>query len=526
MRHAPIHVKSVSFVSFDPTTETGQFGSKIAPKEPLRGLNGGGSRPRYTATRGAVSRAMREHRIQDKIRSCYNLYMKNNRSITVIGGGLAGLSLGVALADAGFRVNILEKNAYLGGRASNTIDQKTKDPVPIGPHIFVKGYEHFHSFLKKIGAGEAIVWERKFFLELIYNGKHFQFRMSDLPTSLLTIHRILRYPFVNTKDKLSNLRFALRTLLARREKLEKLDDLSAHDYLLSCGVSKNSIDRMWRFFVLSMLNVPIELCSAAELCFLIRYWSGLKNKHIGFAKVGLGDIYAKKASDYITSRGGTINRNTTVTKIAFDGNSVDHLVIESGDGSRVKLKSDIYVSALNPVQLKALLPGNILSSDFFKPLDAFEGVPYISVNIWFDKKLTHKKFWAVLDDATPRHYLNTDFYDLSNIYATRRGSSYVASNIIYSKEFDGLNDGEIVHKTLEELREMFPRAETKMVHSHVHRVPYVIYAPRPGMRKYKLPYQTPISNLYLCGDWTNKHMTQCMEAAVQSGFECAKTINS
>ena len=32
-----------------PPTETGQFIIKIASKERLRGLNGGGSRPRYTA---------------------------------------------------------------------------------------------------------------------------------------------------------------------------------------------------------------------------------------------------------------------------------------------------------------------------------------------------------------------------------------------------------------------------------------------------------------------------------------------
>ena len=451
--------------------------------------------------------------------------MKNNKSVTIIGGGLAGLSLGVALTDAGFKVRILEKNAYIGGRASNTIDPKTKDPVPIGPHIFVKGYEHFLGFLKKIGAEEAIAWERKFFLELIYNGEHFQFRMSDLPTSLLTLHRLLRYPFVNAKDKLSNLRFAFRILTAREEEIEKLDSLTAYDYLLSCGVSRNSINLMWRFFVLSMLNVPIELCSAAELCFLIKYWAKLKNKHIGFAEVGLGDVYTKKAEEYIASRGGTFDKNMTVTGIVVNGNSVDHLVVESGNGSEIKLESDIYVSTLNPVQLKDLLPGEVLTTDFFKVLNAFEGVPYISVNIWLDKKLTHKKFWAILDDATPRRHLNTDFYDLSNIYATRKGTSYIASNIIYSKEFESLSDTELVQKTLEELREIFPHMETKVIHSHVHRVPYVIYAPRPGMRKCKLPHQTPISNLYLCGDWTNRNMTQCMEAAVQSGFECAKIIN-
>jgi len=37
--------------------------------------------------------------------------------ILVLGGGFAGLTAGVALAEAGFRVRLLEGKPYLGGRA-------------------------------------------------------------------------------------------------------------------------------------------------------------------------------------------------------------------------------------------------------------------------------------------------------------------------------------------------------------------------------------------------------------------------
>jgi len=39
----------------------------------------------------------------------------------VIGGGLAGLSSAVALAEAGFRVRLLEKRPHLGGRAASYV---------------------------------------------------------------------------------------------------------------------------------------------------------------------------------------------------------------------------------------------------------------------------------------------------------------------------------------------------------------------------------------------------------------------
>src|SRR5947209_19601787 len=43
----------------------------------------------------------------------------SSKSVIVIGAGLAGLSSGVALAEAGFRVKLLEQRPFLGGRASS-----------------------------------------------------------------------------------------------------------------------------------------------------------------------------------------------------------------------------------------------------------------------------------------------------------------------------------------------------------------------------------------------------------------------
>ena len=42
--------------------------------------------------------------------------------ILVIGGGFAGLAAGVALAEAGVRVRLLESKPYLGGRARSWVD--------------------------------------------------------------------------------------------------------------------------------------------------------------------------------------------------------------------------------------------------------------------------------------------------------------------------------------------------------------------------------------------------------------------
>jgi 2-polyprenyl-6-methoxyphenol hydroxylase-like FAD-dependent oxidoreductase len=51
------------------------------------------------------------------------------RSVAVIGGGVAGMSAACALAEAGLRVQLLERRGYLGGRASSYLHPGVKEVI-------------------------------------------------------------------------------------------------------------------------------------------------------------------------------------------------------------------------------------------------------------------------------------------------------------------------------------------------------------------------------------------------------------
>ena len=53
--------------------------------------------------------------------------MAEANDVAVIGGGFAGLSAAVALAERGFRVALLERKPALGGRAYSFEDSETGD---------------------------------------------------------------------------------------------------------------------------------------------------------------------------------------------------------------------------------------------------------------------------------------------------------------------------------------------------------------------------------------------------------------
>ncbi|MGP8252558.1 MAG: FAD-dependent oxidoreductase, partial [Terracidiphilus sp.] len=58
-----------------------------------------------------------------------------SRSVTVIGGGVAGMSAACALAAAGLRVHLVERRGYLGGRASSYLHPGVNEVIDNCQHV-------------------------------------------------------------------------------------------------------------------------------------------------------------------------------------------------------------------------------------------------------------------------------------------------------------------------------------------------------------------------------------------------------
>ena len=86
--------------------------------------------------------------------------------VAVVGGGLAGLAAGCALAESGLRVTLFEKRSYLGGRASSYQHPGTGEVVDNCQHVLLGCCTNLIEFYQRIGAEDKIRWyERMTFLE-------------------------------------------------------------------------------------------------------------------------------------------------------------------------------------------------------------------------------------------------------------------------------------------------------------------------------------------------------------------------
>src|ERR1700735_674231 len=89
----------------------------------------------------------------------------SSKSVIVIGGGLAGLSSAVALAEAGFRVRLLEMRPHLGGRAASYV-LPGGEHVDNCQHVTLGCCTNLADFYERVGAGTRI----RFYDELAFAG--------------------------------------------------------------------------------------------------------------------------------------------------------------------------------------------------------------------------------------------------------------------------------------------------------------------------------------------------------------------
>ena len=409
------------------------------------------------------------------------------KHIVIVGGGLAGLACAVALGDAGLRVTLVEREKRLGGRAQSWTEPTSGDAIDLGPHIVHSEYRNMLAFLERLGTRDLICWQPEKLITLLDRKGVVELKHRRLPPPLGLLPDLVARSGLPLRELWSNNRATWRAMRFDEADVPELDRMSALEYLRAAGVSQPMIDWFWSFASLSVMNVPLERCSAAALMRVHSQLIGHRGLHFGFPAVALSDLFAPQAQHAIVRNGGAVLLNSEVVK-------TDRGVILR-DGTRVA--ADHVVLAVPP---------------------QVEPSPYVSCYLWFDRKLTRERFWAQREGLAR---LNTDFYDLSNI---RRGwterASVIASNIIYCHRANAMSDAEIVAATQREIADFVPQArEARIVHAVVNRIPMAIPCPLPGSESAR-----PAPSATLAGDWTRTGLPCSMESAVRSGFLAADAL--
>jgi 15-cis-phytoene desaturase len=458
-------------------------------------------------------------------------------TVLVIGGGLAGLSCGKYLSDAGCAPTVIERGKMLGGKVSAWRDEDG-DWIETGLHIFFGAYPNAMNLFAELGIEDRLQWKE--------HSMTFAMRENPGEFTKFSFPDVLPAPFnmgyaILSNDKMLTWVEKLRTgaplvpmLIGGQDYIDAQDELSVEEWM-----KKNFMPKRVRDELFIAMGKALDFIDADKLSMTViltamnRFINETHGSKTAFLDGNQPDRLCAPMAEHIERvGGGRVMVDSPMQEIMVDD--------ESGKVTGVKLRNgeimtaDHYVSAMPVDALKLKLPTQWKTMPFFKQLNELEGIPVINVHLWFDRKLrpynglvfSRSPLLSVYADMSEccKEYADADRSMLELVFAPCDQKAGSDVNWI------GASDEEIVEATMKELENLFPgelgsENGAKLRKFAVVKTPRSVYAAVPGRNKFRPSQHTPIENFTLAGDFTSQKFLGSMEGAILSGKLAAEVVS-
>lgn len=439
----------------------------------------------------------------------------------VIGGGLAGLSAGVSLAEAGWRVRLFEQRPFLGGRA-------TSYALPDGghvdncQHVTLGCCTNLEDFYRRVGAQDKI----KYFDRLLFQdpqGRRGTIEAGWLPAPLHMTGAFLAFAPLSQADKRSIV-WALLDILRSKGHTADLDTpggLSMLEWLHKRRQTSGAIERFWRVVLVSALDEELDKTDArfGIDVFWKAFLSNRTGYRMGVPAVPLAELYDGCRTE-IERRGGEVNLRMPLRVLHAE----DRLDSVEFDGGRQET-ADAYVFAVPHDALAELLPEPLkLREPALAQLGKISSSPITGVHLWFDRQVMQEPFVTLLDTTTQWIFNKTALYSGRN-GSGREPGQYL--QLVISASYGLLQKPrqEIIDLCLAEVRQALPASrDAQLTKATVIKEAAATFSPQPGVDQWRPKQETLVRGMFLAGDWTYTGWPATMEGAVRSGYLAAEAV--
>jgi squalene-associated FAD-dependent desaturase len=442
-----------------------------------------------------------------------HLRRNSERTVTVIGGGVAGMSAACALAEAGLRVQLVERRGYLGGRASSYPHPGVGEVIDNCQHVLFGCCTNLVGFYRRIGVANRIHWTSEMTM-IEPGGRRSPLGPSWLPAPLHGLPKLLAAHAFTLADKIA-LGRAFSALM-RPIPSDSTESLGA--WLRRHGQTRGALNRFWRLVIASALNAEIDCIALPYAAKVIRelFMNSADAGSMGMSRVPLSELYAG-VTPFLGQRGGSVRLNTHVEGAAWD-EQTSQWTIQTRTG---ELASGFVVLALPFEATQKLLPHLPAAEGAEKlarQIERQEHWPICSVHLWFDREITELQHAVLLDREI--HWM----YNQSRLQ-TGRGGHYLELVVSATRSFAALPREAAIQLALSELAEFFPRVnEARLEKVALVKEVRATFGVPPGIDASRPAAISPWPNLFLAGDWTATGWPSTMESAARSGHLAAEAV--
>jgi squalene-associated FAD-dependent desaturase len=437
------------------------------------------------------------------------------RTAVVVGGGLAGVTAALRLADAGVSVTLTEARPRLGGLAFSF--RRGDLTVDNGQHVFLRCCTAYQWFLDRIDARDLVHLQDRLDVP-VYDaatGRTGRLSRAGLPVPLHLAASLARYPHLSLRERASVGRaaMALRGLDLADPALDRVDFGS---WLAARGQSARTVEALWDLVGVATLNATADRSSLALAAMVFK--TGLLTapgaSDIGWAKAPLGDLHDGRGRTALDKAGVVTMLRTRATALRPAEGGGWRVELETGPGRGAELDADTVVLAVPQREAHALLPEGAVQHP--EKLLQIGTAPILNVHVIYDRKVLHEPFVAALGSPVQWVFDRTESSGLTG------GGQYVAvSQSAVEDEID-LPVATLRERYLPELERVLPGARGAGVREvFVTRERTATFAPAPGVGALRPGPVTRAPGLYLAGAWTATGWPATMEGAVRSGLHAS-----
>lgn len=437
------------------------------------------------------------------------------RTVTVIGGGVAGISAACALAEAGYRVQLVERRGYLGGRASSYLHPGVNEVIDNCQHVLFGCCTNLIAFYQRIGVENKIHWTRDMVM-IEPGGRRSLLGPSPLPAPLHGVPRLLSAQAFTRADKLS----LARAFRAMMKPIPHDSTESLSEWLARHRQTRGAIERFWRLVIASALNADLDAISVPYAAKVIRelFMNSAEAGAMGMSSVPLSELYAG-AVQFLRDKGAELHLNTNVESAEWD-EEVSEWSVHTRTGTLV---SEFLIIALPFEGMQKLLPHlppAVHAEELARQVESFTHWPLSSVHLWFDRIITDLPHAVLLDREI--HWM----YNKSVLQPWRKHKgSYLELVQSASRAFAARERNEAIQQALDELAEFFPQVkQAKLEKAALVKEVRATFGVPPGIDSRRPSAISPWPNCFLAGDWVQTGWPSTMESAARSGHIAADEL--
>ncbi|NTW09825.1 MAG: NAD(P)-binding protein [Chlorobiaceae bacterium] len=450
----------------------------------------------------------------------------NKKSVLVLGGGLAGLTAAKRLTDRGFQVKVIEKRDIFGGKVSSWKDEEG-DWIESGTHCFFGAYGVLYDLMKEIKTYHAVQWKEHQLTYTLAGGERFTFSTWEMPSPLHLLPAIVRNGYFTFGEMAAFSRSLIPLALQKNLYPPTQDHLTFSEWAEEKKFGKRLMEKMFRPMALALKFIPPEEISAKIILDVTETFYRVPDSScMGFLKGAPQEYLHQPLIQASASKGAQFRSLTAVDELLFDGKEIKGVQLQNGE----ILTADYYISALPIHNLVKVLPVSLRTKDlFFAGLENLEGVPVISVQIWYDREIASDDNVLFSPDGVIPVYAN--LARTTPEYRTLRGEPFTEGSrfefcVAPARELMGLSKEETVRLVDLSLRNCYPESSrgAKILKSTVVKIPHSVYAPVPNMERFRPTQETPLRNLFIAGGFSRQLYYDSMGGAVMSANLAAQGI--